>query len=313
MKHLERARTDKNDWWRYFLNFLITFIGASLVGSIPLLVIILLPKNGESFNMSSPGFQTLSSGVIDFEKLGVQSSLGLLLMLLPFVLGFVMFIYCMRWFHNRNWIETINGLKKIRWKRFFTGYVLWFLMSAIFLSASYFFAPNDFELQFNLSKFLPLLLVSVLIIPIQSSYEEIFFRGYLAQGFGVWTQSRIGAILLPSLFFGLMHAMNPEVQEYGFWLTMPQYIGFGIIFGLSATLDDGIETSIGAHAANNTFLSLFLTSDASALQTDALLKQTNVHPETDSLSLLFFGVLFLVILTKVYKWDWSVLRQPIVK
>ena len=309
MNHLERAINDRNDWWRYLLNFIITFFGASLVGSIPLIAVILWPKDGSGFNMDA--MESMSEGVINFEMLGINSSLGLFLMLLPFVLGFVAFIFCMKIFHTRNWIEVINGLKKIRWKRFFVGYVIWAIMSAIFLVISYYLAPEDFEIQFELSKFLPLLLVSLLVIPIQSSYEEIFFRGYLAQGFGVWTNSRIAAILLPSLMFGLMHAFNPEVQEYGFWLTMPQYIGFGVIFGLASTLDDGIETAAGAHAANNTFLSLFLTSEASALQTDAVLKQTTVHPETDTLSLFFFGVLFLIVLSRIYKWDWAVLRKPI--
>lgn len=310
MNHLESAISDRNDWWRYLLNFIISFFGASLVGSIPLLIAILIPKNGQGVDLEN--LDALGSGIVDFAAMGMNSSWGLFLMLIPFILGFIAFIFCMRLFHNRNWIAVINGLKKIRWSRFFTGYLVWLIMSATFLIISYFSSPTDFEIQFSWSKFLPLLLVSVLIIPIQSSYEEIFFRGYLAQGFGILTKSRIAAILLPSLLFGLMHITNPEVQEYGFWLTMPQYIGFGIIFGLSATLDDGIETAMGAHAANNTFLSLFLTSEASALQTDALLKQTIVHPETDTLSLLFFGILFLLILTRVYKWDWSILSKKIV-
>lgn len=191
------------------------------------------------------------------------------------------------------------------------GYFIWILLSALFLVYSYFMSPDDYEIQFSWQTFLPLLLISLFIIPLQTSYEELFFRGYLAQGVGAWTGNRIAAILIPSILFGLMHAFNPEVKEYGFWLTMPQYIGFGLIFGIAATLDDGIETAMGAHAANNTFLSLFLTAEASALQTDAVLKQTTVHPEADTYSLLFFGIVFLIILSFRYKWDWSILGKRI--
>ncbi len=311
MRHLERALTDTNDWWRYLLNFILTFIVASSIGSIPLLVVFMIHEFKGGVDSSS--LQTASERMLDFEGMGISNNIGLLLMLLPFVLSFVSFIFVMKWFHTRNWIEVINGLKKIRWKKFATGYIVWFSMSALFLIISYMASPEDFELQFVWSRFWPLLLISVLLIPIQSSYEEILFRGYLAQGFGVWTGSRFVAILIPSILFGLMHSMNPEVQEYGFWLTMPQYIGFGVIFGIAATLDDGIESAAGAHSANNTFLSLFLTSEASALKTNAVFKQINVDPESDVFSLLFFGVVFLIILTFIYKWDWTILKNKVVK
>lgn len=310
MKHLESAIQDQNDWWRYLLNFLISFFGASVIGSIPLLVVIVL-SNLQGGELDPSVFENLGKGVVDFKSMGMSNNLGLFLMLLPFVLAFITFILCMRWFHNRNWIAAINGLHKIRWSRFFMGYFIWILLSASFLLFSYFASPGDYEFQFSWQSFFPLLLISVFIIPLQTSYEELFFRGYLAQGVGAWTSNRIAAILIPSILFGLMHAFNPEVQEYGFWLTMPQYIGFGLIFGIAATLDDGIESAMGAHAANNTFLSLFLTSEASALQTDALLKQTTVHPEVDTYSLLFFGIIFLVILSFLYKWDWSILGKRI--
>lgn len=309
MNHLERALPDQNDWWRYLLNFLITFVGASFLGSIPLLFFILKPMVSNEFEPEV--LENVSKGVLDFDSMGISNNLGLFLMLLPFVLGFILFIFTMKWFHNRNWIEVINGLKKIRWPKFFTGYFIWFALSAAFLLISLYTSPNDFVFQFEWSSFWPLMLISLLIIPIQSSYEELFFRGYLAQGFAAWSGSRFVAVLAPSILFGLLHAANPEVQEYGFWLTMPQYIGFGIIFGLAATFDDGIESAMGAHAANNTFLSMFLTSEASALQTNAVFKQTTVHPETDVYSLLFFGVIFLLILSRIYKWDWSVLNKKV--
>jgi uncharacterized protein len=40
---------------------------------------------------------------------------------------------------------------------------------------------------------------------------------------------------------------------------MPQYVFFGIVFAVLTMIDDGIEIAIGAHAANNIFLSV-LTS-----------------------------------------------------
>ena len=76
--------------------------------------------------------------------------------------------------------------------------------------------------------------------------------------------------MMTSVLFGLMHAFNPEVEEFGFFTMMPQYILFGLIFGIVTILDDGIEAAIGAHAANNIFLCIMVTHNSSALQTPAV-------------------------------------------
>ena len=70
-----------------------------------------------------------------------------------------------------------------------------------------------------------------------------------------------------------MHVMNPEIKEFGFLTMMPQYISFGLLFGIISVLDNGIELAIGAHAANNIFLSIFVTQKSSTLQTVAMFEQ----------------------------------------
>ena len=94
---------------------------------------------------------------------------------------------------------------------------------------------------------------------------------------------------MTSILFGLMHALNPEVKEFGFFTMMPQYILFGLIFGIITILDDGIEAAMGAHAANNIFLSIMVTNSSSALQTPALYEQQNIYPWTE-----FAGIIYLL-------------------
>ncbi len=76
-------------------------------------------------------------------------------------------------------------------------------------------------------------------------------------------------------------ALNPEVKEYGFLTMMPQYILFGLIFGVITILDDGIEAAMGAHTVNNVFICIMVTNKSSALQTPALYEQKNVFPWTE--------------------------------
>ena len=74
---------------------------------------------------------------------------------------------------------------------------------------------------------------------------------------------------------------------------MPDYFIIGLTLGLMSLLDDGIETAMGVHAANNIFDSLFITSKNSALQTPALLTSLNDAPaplETFILSAILVAV-----------------------
>ncbi|MCK7531415.1 MAG: hypothetical protein MZV63_10465 [Marinilabiliales bacterium] len=59
---------------------------------------------------------------------------------------------------------------------------------------------------------------------------------------------------------------------------IPQYVFFGLVFAVLTMLDDGIELAIGAHAANNAFLSVFVTHKDSALQTPAMYEQMEIYP-----------------------------------
>jgi membrane protease YdiL (CAAX protease family) len=58
---------------------------------------------------------------------------------------------------------------------------------------------------------------------------------------------------------------------------MPQYVLFGLVFGIITVLDDGIEAAVGAHAANNIFLCIMVT--LTLLPSDAAVyEQQNVYP-----------------------------------
>jgi hypothetical protein len=100
-----------------------------------------------------------------------------------------------------------------------------------------------------------------------------------------------------------MHGLNPEVKAFGFWVMMPQYILFGLIFGLITLLDDGIEAAMGAHTANNVFLLIMNTNESSALQSDALYVQHTIYPWVEFAALFIMGFLAIMILKRLFKWN----------
>ncbi len=308
MKHLERALDGQNQFWKYLVNFLVSLIGGSFIGSIPLLVVIAI-KAVEYGNIEG-----LSSGnIADLTPYGISKNVSLFLLMLPMVVSFFTCISMLHPFHKRSFSEVVNGTSEIRWKRFFAGFGVWFVLYALYLSGSYIIDPENFVFQFEISSFLPLFLIAILIIPFQTTFEELMFRGYLGQAIGAWTRNRWLVMIIPAVLFGLMHSANPEVKEYGFWLTMPQYVIFGLIFGLITLLDDGIEVSMGVHAANNIFAALFITNKASVLQTPAVFNQQKIDPILETVILVLMGVVLVFILAKKYKWNFNILNTKIEK
>ncbi len=93
---------------------------------------------------------------------------------------------------------------------------------------------------------------------------------------------------------------------------MPQYFTVAVIYALVSVFDDGIELAMGAHAANNTFLSIFVTTDSAVFQTDALLKVLEIDPTKELITLLIASLVFIGALAFKYKWSFKTLIVPIV-
>ncbi len=306
MKFLERTFDHQNQWWKYLIVVFVGLFVGQTIGSIPLIVVMVYKviASGGSI-MPNP------SNMADFSVFGISKNTGFLLMMLPFIVSLLLTVWLIKSLHQRTLTETINGTLKIRFGRLWVGFIVWAVLMIVYYAGDYLLNSNNFVLQFNLTAFIPLLLISVLFIPFQTGYEEFLCRGYLAQGITALTRNRLLAILLPGLLFGLLHSFNPEVKEFGFAITMTQYIFFGLLFGLIAVLDDGIELCIGMHTANNIFLALTVTHKSSAFQTNAVFEQLNLDPVKDAISVIVIGIIAIAFLSFRYKWNYRILLQSV--
>ncbi|WP_439185727.1 lysostaphin resistance A-like protein [Carboxylicivirga taeanensis] len=295
MKHLESAYIGQNEWWKYVLLLLIAFVGGQFIGAIPLAIV--LGVAGANGNVSPEAIATMN-----FNAMGINSTLGLALVILPFIVVLILFMVLYKAFHQRSVSTVINGTYNIRWRRVIIGAAVWGVIIAFALVVDYYLNIDNYEVRLNWRALIPLAIVAVVLIPFQAFCEEILFRGYLAQGIGRLTKSRLLVLLIPSLLFALMHGTNPEVDKFGFWAVMPQYFTMGLVYALISVLDDGIELAMGAHAVNNVFLSIFLTADGMVFQTDALLKVHEVDPLKDLGSLLIGCAVFCAALAFKYRW-----------
>jgi uncharacterized protein len=298
MNHLESTLKSKNNFWRYFLMFAVVFIVANTIGAVPLLIAMLIKS------ASNPAvFSQLAANPNDFSVIGLNPEAGFIMMIFPFIAGLVAFILLVKPLNGRTLGITINGTGKIRWDRFFISGGVWMILSGLYLFFYLKFDPANFTLNNKSTTLILLSVVSVLFIPFQAAFEEVLFRGYLMQGFAALVKNRWFPVIMTSMFFGLMHAFNPEVKEFGFFTMIPQYIVFGMIFGIITILDDGIEASMGAHTANNIFLCIMVTNQSSALQTPALYEQSVIHPWAEFAALIVTGIVFILILKMIFRWE----------
>jgi uncharacterized protein len=297
MKHLQASFSGKNEFWRYILMILVVLVAANTVGAIPLYVALIINtiRNPEAI-------RELTRNPNDLSVLGFSQNMGLVVQLIPFLAVLVIFIFIVKPLNQRSIGTVINGNVPFRWNRLLVSAAVWLTMSAIYLIANMKVDPSNFSLNNKSLSLIPLILISLTMIPFQAAFEEILFRGYLMQGFTALAKNAFIPLVSTALLFGLMHGLNPEVKEFGFWTMLPQYVVFGIIFGIITILDDGIEAAIGAHAANNAFLCIMLTNESSALQTPAIFVQHRIYPWTEFGMMVLMGVVILLIMGKIFKW-----------
>lgn len=225
----------------------------------------------------------------------------------PLSIGCVFLLLWVKIVHNQTIRSLTTSRKKVDWSRILFSFFVWGIITVSFTLIFYFINPDDYVMQFNLEKFLPFAVVAIILIPLQTSFEEYLFRGYLMQGIGIATRSRLIPLIITSVVFGLMHVANPEVDKLGS-VIMIYYIGTGFFLGIMTLMDDGLELALGFHAANNLIGALLITADWTAFQTHSILKDVS-EPSAVSESLIPVFIIFpilLFIFGKKYGWkNWK--------
>lgn len=90
MNFIERAFDHQNQWWKYAIILIVGVFGGQLLGSIPLVIVMMVNA------ATSGGAMIFNPKHEDFTVLGISKNVGLLLMLLPFVVTLIITV----WFIN---------------------------------------------------------------------------------------------------------------------------------------------------------------------------------------------------------------------
>jgi membrane protease YdiL (CAAX protease family) len=308
---LQQTNKGKNDWWRWLLTILLVVVGYVL-GQLPFTFLLFKAGIASSDGQMDVAQMEAIAKTMDFEGLDMDSNLILVLLLLMFVCAMIGLWIGVTKIHKRPFRTLTTAFEKINWGKIFFSFSLWMLFSVVLETISYFMDPANYVYNFDAATFFPLLLISLTLLPIQTSFEELFMRGYLMQGISRWSVVRWIPLLITSALFGLMHLMNPEVAEFGTSIMMTYYMGVGLFLGILTLMDDSLELALGVHAATNIFGAIFVTFEKSALQTPAIFRLQEV--DVTYMIPIFFvaALLFTFVCAKKYNWsDWSKVYGPV--
>ena len=298
--YIKQAFNIKHDWWLYIAGIAIIVI-AVILGQVPYTFILIA--------------KAVETG-LDLQKLDMSqtmtlldSNLNLFLMLLSFAAGLLGIFFVVKTLHKQSIRSLTTSRLKIDWKRFWFAFLFWGIISSGLVLIDHYMSPENYVFNFKLVPFLILAAIAIVVEPLQTSFEEYLFRGYLMQGIGVLCKNKWVPLVITSVLFGLLHIANPEIDKLGYILLV-HYIGTGFFLGIITLMDEGLELALGFHAANNLFTALLVTADWTAFQTNSVLIDISDPADIES-SEIFFSVLIvypilIFIFAKVYKWtNWK--------
>lgn len=293
---IEQAFKYLHDSWRYLLGFLVIFIIWQL-GSIPFVLAIVVKIILDGGDLSLLEDQSKLMSILD-------PNVTLFLVLLSFAIGLAGLYLWLRFIHKQSMTSLTTSRKQVDWERIMFGFLLIAGTTTVLTLLDYYSDPDGYVVQFQWLPFLGLFIISMVMMPLQTSFEEYLFRGYLMQGIGIMAGNRWMPLIITSVIFGGLHFFNPEVGKLGN-VIMIYYIGTGLFLGVITLMDEGMELSLGFHAGNNLIASLLVTADWTAFQTNSILRDVS-DPSAGIdviVPVLFVYPVFLGLMSWRYNWS----------
>ena len=296
--YLDIARTGKTDWWRYLIAapaILAAWIG---FGMLPILALLIyVSMDGD------PATTLLASG----RFAGVHPLVEFSATMLSFIPLFAAVLLAMPILHKRP-PRTLVTAGRISWRTLFYGMAGWFGLAIVISAVEAALFPGRYQFAYAagglsgpaLAQFVLLLGLSLVLIPLQTSAEELVFRGYLLQWAGLRLRNPWVLSLISGLAFALPHLGNPEVRV-DFVLVMFSYFLMGAFLAWITLRWQGLELALGVHAGNNLFASLAVTYSNGALATPALFICNTLDPVYGLISLVAAMAVFYFVALRMLR------------
>lgn len=287
--YINQAYKGDNTWWRVLVTTLLT-AGIFVVNFIAY------------FFMTKEEMDEVYQSMTE-----IPNNMSLVLNLSPFIFLLGLLFFLVRLLHKRSILSLTTSRNEVDFKKILFSFGLIVLMTIAAFAVSYSMDNSAILWNFNPLKFAVLFIISLLLFPFQIGFEEYLFRGYLMQQIGIIAKNRWVPLLITSVMFGVFHSANPEVGKMGFGV-MVFYIGTGFFLGIMTLMDESLELALGFHLGNNLMAALLITTDYSALKTDAVFKYSGVENPVNILNEMIVSILIvypIILFIFANKYNWS--------
>ncbi|MDQ0231350.1 CPBP family intramembrane glutamic endopeptidase [Metabacillus malikii] len=277
----------KNTHWRYFSSLLVILAFMIILGGLAYIIV---------------GFAVgiLNPELLDLELLETKGTIlsdplaEFYLVHITYIVTILGVWLAVKTILKRNLTSLITPNDKVSWSRIFYGFFISLAIFALFALLDFAIFPDSYALNdFDATRFLWLVMASLVLVPIQTTSEELLFRGFLLQWAGKLTRNPLFLTLIVGGIFGGLHFFNPEMQHGAFWVAI-DYLAMGFIWTYITVKTNSSEYSIGAHAANNMFLCIFLTMEDTVVgDIPSLFVMTEVNAMLSAMTTVITGLIFL--------------------
>lgn len=270
-QYLDLVHRGKNDWWRYVLGGAVILFSWLILGWMPYALVVM--EGGE-------GMLT--------RFIAINCSIIMMLGGLAVAVKFI---------HRRPLMTLVACERGVDWVRIGRAAVVWSVIGIAIALIEHLLHPARYYFSFNAERFFLFAAVALVLTPLQTTTEELVFRGYVMQGLGLTVKAPAGVAVLSAAIFALPHLLNPEVQQHGPVLLGASYFVIGLLLAAVTLRDGRLELAIGVHAANNLLLVLVANYDGSVLESESIFTARELDPLYSLITLsigalLFYGWVF---------------------
>lgn len=297
--YLKLGDTGVNSVVRYIFAILIILVFWQVIGAfiymIPIIYVFI--DNNPATDVD------LTTGRL----IGIDPLMDYIFLNLTLVCFFIGICVAMKLMHKRSIKTLITPEDKINWRKFFIGFGVYGILVLLGSVADYLAAPETFTFSFDASKFFVGLPIILILTPIQTTAEELFFRGYILQGFGRKIKNTLILSLISGFIFMVPHLMNPEVYKSASMGILESISGViyyflvGFIFSVVTIKTNSLEVAIGAHMVNNLIGALVVGFSDSVFQTNTIFYTTRFEPVFNLFVMIIISILFYFATVKLVK------------
>ena len=163
----------------------------------------------------------------------------------------------LRVLHKRPLRTLLGPSGRINWRLWKSAAAIILVLAAIDAIATY--VSTDLVQQMPLIKWLSWLAPALLLLFLQTTAEEMVFRGYLQQQLAARFKSRWIWWVLPSAIFGIAH-FNPGQFGANAWIVVAITTLMGLILADVTARFGSLSPAMGLHFANNLVVMLFMNT-----------------------------------------------------